>query len=296
MKSLYENLPPVEIAGRKLVGRVLFGLLVLVAALVGAAAGLLLVYSTDLPQVEALEHYRPSSITELYDDHGRVIGSFALQRRVVASYDDFPPVLRDALVSIEDKDFYRHSGINFWRIVGAAYRDIESGGKVQGASTLTMQLARNLFLSPDRTWHRKVQEAMLAIQIERRFTKPQIFTLYANQIFLGHGVYGFEAASEYYFSKPAKQLTLDEAALLAGLPKGPAMYSPINHADQGAEAAQSGDQRHARGRQDYGGAGGRCAECAAGAASGARSEFAGAVFRGRDSPLPGKQVRHRSGA
>ena len=141
-------------------------------------------------------------------------------------------MLRDALVSIEDKDFYRHSGINFWRIVGAAYRDIESGGKVQGASTLTMQLARNLFLSPDRHWQRKVQEAMLAIQIERRFTKPQIFTLYANQIALGHGVFGFEAASEFYFSKPAKQLTLPEATLLAGLPKGPSYYSPINHPDR----------------------------------------------------------------
>src|SRR5271166_2174115 len=231
MKSLYENLPEVEIGGRRLVGRVLFGLLVLVAVLVGATAGLLLVYTTDLPQVDALEAYRPSSITELYDDHGRVIGSFALQRRVVASYDDFPPVLRDALISIEDKDFYKHSGINVARIVGAAYRDIESGGKVQGASTLTMQLARNLFLSPDRSFHRKVQEAMLAIQIERRFTKPQIFTLYANQIFLGHGVYGFEAASEFYFSKPAKGLTLDEAALLAGLPKSPAYYSPITHPD-----------------------------------------------------------------
>ena len=232
MKSLYEDLPPVEIAGRKFVGWVLFGLLVLVSALVGATAGLLLVYTTDLPQVEALEAYRPSSITELYDDHGRVIGSFALQRRVVAGYDDFAPVLRDALVSIEDKDFYRHSGINFWRIVGAAYRDIESGGKVQGASTLTMQLARNLFLSPDRSFHRKVQEAMLAIQIERRFTKPQIFALYANQIFLGHGVYGFEAASQFYFSKPARKLTLAEAALLAGLPKGPGIYSPINHPDR----------------------------------------------------------------
>jgi len=232
MKALYENLPEVEIGGRKLVGRVLFSLLLLISVLVGATAGLLLVYTTDLPQVDALENYRPSSITELYDDHNRVIGSFALQRRVVASYGDFPPVLRDALVSIEDKDFYRHSGINFWRIVGAAYRDIESAGKVQGASTLTMQLARNLFLSPDRRWQRKVQEAMLAIQIERRFTKPQIFTLYANQIFLGHGVYGFEAASEFYFSKPAKQLTLDEAALLAGLPKGPAIYSPINHPDR----------------------------------------------------------------
>src|SRR6202171_2759138 len=232
MKRLYEDLPPVEIAGRKLVGRVLFGLLFLIAALVGATAGLMLVYTTDLPQVDALEAYRPSSVTELYDDHSRVIGSFALQRRVVATYEDFPPALRDALVSIEDKDFYRHSGINFWRIVGAAYRDIESGGRLQGASTLTMQLARNLFLSPDRSFHRKVQETMLAIQIERRFTKPQIFTLYANQISLGHGAFGFEAASEFYFSKPAKKLTLEEAALLAGLPKGPTVYSPINHPDR----------------------------------------------------------------
>jgi len=222
----------VETGGRKVMGRVLFGLLVLLSALVGASGGLLLVYSTDLPQVEQLEHYRPSSITELYDDHGQVIGSFALQRRVVANYNDFPPVLREALISIEDKDFYRHWGINVWRIAGAAYRDIESGGKVQGASTLTMQLARNLFLSPDRSFQRKVEEALLAIQIERRFTKEQIFTLYANQIFLGHGAYGFEAASEYYFGKPAKQLTLDEAALLAGLPKAPGQYSPINHPDR----------------------------------------------------------------
>src|ERR1700736_1992988 len=232
MKRLYEDLPPVEIAGRKLVGRVLFGLLVLISILVGSTAGLLLVYTTDLPQVDALEAYRPSSITELYDDHERVIGSFALQRRVGATYDDFPPVLRDALISIEDKDFYRHSGVNFWRIVGAAYRDITSGGRLQGASTLTMQLARNLFLSPDRSFHRKVQETMLAIQIERRFTKPQIFTLYANQIFLGHGVYGFQAASEFYFSKPARSLALTEAALLAGLPKGPGIYSPINHPER----------------------------------------------------------------
>src|SRR5215468_4289416 len=232
MRSIYEDLPEVAIARKKVVGRVLFGLLVLAAALVGATAGLLLVYSTDLPQVEDLEHYRPGSITELYDDQKRIIGTFALQRRVVASYDDYPQVLRDALISTEDKDFFLHSGINVWRIVGAAYRDIESGGKVQGASTLTMQLARNLFLSPDRSFHRKIQESLLAIQMERRFTKQQIFTLYANQIFLGHGAYGFESASEYYFGKPAKKLTLDEAALLAGLPKAPQSYSPIVHPDR----------------------------------------------------------------
>jgi penicillin-binding protein 1A len=232
MNTLFQDAPAPEVAGRKLVGRVLLGLLVLAAALVGATGGLLLVYSTDLPQVDELEHYRPGSITELYDDQGRIIGTFALQRRVVASYEDYPQVLRDALISTEDKDFFLHSGINIWRIVGAAYRDIESGGRVQGASTLTMQLARNLFLSPDRSFHRKIQEALLAIQIERRFTKQQIFTLYANQIFLGHGAYGFESASEYYFSKPARKLTLDEAALLAGLPKAPQSYSPILHPDR----------------------------------------------------------------
>jgi penicillin-binding protein 1A len=232
MNSPHPDPPLVEAASRRLVSRILFGFLVLVSALLGATAGLLLVYSTNLPQVEQLEHYRPSSITELYDDQGRIIGSFALERRVVCSYDQYPKILREALVSIEDKNFYLHSGINVWRIAGAAYRDIESGGKVQGASTLTMQLARNLFLSPDRSFHRKMQEALLAIQIERRFTKQQIFTMYANQIFLGHGVYGFEAASEYYFNKPALELKLEEAAVLAGLPKAPGFYSPINHPDR----------------------------------------------------------------
>lgn len=211
----------------KVVSRVGFLLLALIAAGTGAIAGLFLVYSTDLPQIGELEHYRPSSITELYDDQGREIGSFALQRRVLVAYDDIPKVLRDAVISIEDKDFERHWGVDVWRVVGAAYRDFRSGGRVQGASTLTMQLSRNLFLSADKNYGRKLQEVMLAIQIERRFTKQQIFTMYANQIFLGHGVYGFEAGSQFYFSKRAKDLTLEEAALLAGLPKGPSVYSPL---------------------------------------------------------------------
>lgn len=219
-------------ARQKIVRRFIFGLLILLSALVGAMSGLLLVYSNDLPQIEELEHYRPSSTTDLYDVGGKIIGSFALQRRVVSSYHDFPPGLMQALISTEDKEFYRHWGINVWRIAGAAYRDIESGGKVQGASTLTMQLARNLFLSPDRSFRRKIEEALLAIQIERRFTKEQILTLYANQIYLGHGVYGFEAAAEFYFSKPAKKLSLPEAALIAGLPKSPVVFSPINHPDR----------------------------------------------------------------
>src|SRR5215472_2407389 len=220
MKFLSEH-PAFKVAAKLVAGRLVFGALILIAAFLGAMTGLLMVYSTDLPQISELERYRPSTITELYDDQGRQIGSFALQRRVLASYDDFPKVLRDAIISTEDKTFETHWGINFWRVFGATYRDITSGARTQGASTLTMQLSRNLFLSPERHFSRKVQDAILALQIERRFTKQQIFSMYCNQIFLGHGNYGFEAGAEYYLNKHAKDLKLEEAALLAGLPKGP---------------------------------------------------------------------------
>jgi penicillin-binding protein 1A len=223
---------PIHADRTRVAHRVIFALAIVAAALFGALAGLLFVYSSDLPQVTDLERYRPSSITEIYDDKGSVIGTFALQRRVIAKYEDYPKVLREAVISVEDKDFERHWGIDLWRIMGAAYRDLASGSRAQGASTLTMQLSRNLFLTADRKFGRKVQEILLAIQIERRFTKEQIFTLYANQIFLGHGVYGFEAGSEFYFNKPAKDLTIEEAALLAGLPKGPSSYSPIGNPEK----------------------------------------------------------------
>jgi penicillin-binding protein 1A len=207
--------------------------MVLVAAVVGAISGLLLVYSTELPEVSELDRYRPSAITELYDDQGREIGSFALQRRVIVGYDDLPKVLRDAVLSTEDKEFEQHWGVDLWRVLGALYHDIRYQGRgPQGASTLTMQLSRNLFLSPERTLRRKIQEVMLSIQIERRFTKPQIFTMYANQIYLGHGVYGFEAGAEFYFNKRARDLTLEEAAMLAALPKSAIEYSPITHPDR----------------------------------------------------------------
>src|SRR4051812_11316970 len=234
MKYIVAEPPRVQVKVKRtrLVGWIAFSVLVAIAATVGAVGGLLLVYTTDLPEVTELERYRPSSITELYDDQGKVIGSFALQRRVVASYSDFPKVLRDAILSTEDKDFERHWGINLWRAIGAAYRDLTSGARVQGASTITMQLARNLFLSNEKSFHRKLDEILLSMQIERRFTKPQIFTMYCNQIFLGHGVYGFEAGSQYYFSKHAKDLTIEEAAVLAGLPKAPSAYSPINNPDR----------------------------------------------------------------
>jgi penicillin-binding protein 1A len=216
----------------KLAGKRALIILVSLSIITGSLAGLMLVYSVDLPQIHDLERYRPSTTTDLYDQKGRNIGSFALERRIIVNYNDFAPVLREAVLSIEDKTFESHGGINVFRIGGALIHDLRTHGRAQGASTLTMQLARNLFLSADRTALRKVQEAYLSIQIERAFTKEQIFTLYGNQIYLGSGMYGFEAASEFYFSKHAKDLTLTEAALLAGLPKGPAAYSPLLNPDK----------------------------------------------------------------
>ena len=220
---------------RKLAGRSALVALLILAAITGSLAGLTLVYSADLPQMSELEVYRPSTMTDLYDRHGQLIGTIALEQRDVVGYNDFAPVLRDAVISIEDKTFWSHWGVNVFRILGAALHDIRTHSRGQGASTLTMQLARNLFLNDDRNFRRKIEEAYLAIQIERTFTKQQIFTLYANQIYLGSGMYGFEAASEYYFSKHARDLTLPEAALLAGLPKGPVAFSPIYHPQRALE-------------------------------------------------------------
>ncbi len=207
-------------------------MLCVLAALFGSLGGLVLVDSVDLPEVADLEHYRPSTITELYDIHGEQIGSFALERRIAIVYNGFAPVLREAVIAIEDKGFERHFGVNVFRVVGAAVHDLRSKGRAQGASTLTMQLARNLFLSDERTAGRKLRETLLSIQIEHTFTKQQIFTMYGNQIYLGHGVYGFEAGAEFYFSKHAGELTLPEAALLASLPKGPEEFSPTAHPDR----------------------------------------------------------------
>jgi penicillin-binding protein 1A len=212
---------------RKIAGRSALIVLVLLAMITGSLAGLTIVYSVDLPQIGQLEHFRPSTTTDLYDRNGQLVGSFALEHRIVVDYNGFAPILRQAIISIEDKNFESHWGVNVFRIAGALIHDFRTKGRSQGASTLTMQLARDLFLSADRTLPRKIQEAYLAIQIERSFTKQQIFTLYGNQIYLGSGQYGFEAASQFYFSKHATDLTLTEAALLAGLPKGPSSYSPL---------------------------------------------------------------------
>src|SRR3984885_2640624 len=208
------NLPPItlRLRGRKLAGQLAFTVLLLMTIALGAAAGLIFVYASDLPEIRALEDYRPNVVTELYADDGQEIGSFALQRRILLSWEQIPPVLKEAITSTEDQHFFEHWGVDLPRVVEAAWRNAIRRRIQEGASTLTMQLAGGLFLDrSDRSFRRKIQETLLAIQIERNYTKEQIFTMYANQVYLAHGNYGFEAASEYYFNKSVDKITLEQA-------------------------------------------------------------------------------------
>jgi penicillin-binding protein 1A len=208
--------------------RVVMTLLFVISILAGALGGVFLSYESDLPQVSSLEDFQPNIITAVYADDGTtILGEFAIEKRVIVSFRDIPPILRNAIVSVEDAEFWSHMGINFWRVPGAALANLRSGRKEQGSSTLTMQLSRLLFLTPEKTYERKIKEVILAFQIEKNFTKEEIFTLYCNQVYFGHGNYGVEAASEFFFQKSAKDLTLPEAALLAGLPQNPTRLSPL---------------------------------------------------------------------
>jgi penicillin-binding protein 1A len=224
------SLPPItlRLRGFKLIDRVALAFLLLCSIVLGAGCGLLFVYASDLPEIRALETYRPTVVTEIYADDGQLVGSFALQRRILMTYEQCPKVLYNAVTAIEDQHFEDHWGIDFPRVAGAAYRNILKHRRAEGASTISMQLAGNLFLDrSDRSFRRKMQEMLLALQIERAYTKPQIFTMYANQVYLAHGNYGFAAAAQFYFGKSVSDLKLQEAALLAGMVRGP-IYSPLN--------------------------------------------------------------------
>ena len=224
------SLPPItlRLRGWKLIDRVALAFLLLCAIALGAAIGLLFVYESDLPEIRALETYRPNVVTEIYADDGQLVGSFALQRRILMTWEQTPKILYNAVCAIEDQHFEDHWGVDFPRVAGAAYRNIIKGRRAEGASTITMQLAGNLFLDrSERSFRRKAQEILLSFQIERRYTKPQIFTMYANQVYLAHGNYGFAAASQFYFGKPITEINLQQAALLAGMIRGP-MYSPLS--------------------------------------------------------------------
>jgi len=223
------SLPPITLRLRsfKLIDRVALAFLLFCAILFGAVCGLLFVYASDLPEIRALETYRPDVVTEIYADDGQLVGSFALQRRILMTYEQCPRVLYNAVTAIEDQHFEEHWGIDFPRMFTAALRHLTRGRRAGGASTITMQLAGNLFLDrSDISFRRKAEETLLALQIERRYSKPQIFTMYANQVYLAHGNYGFAAAAQFYFGEPISDLKLPEAALLAGMINGP-KFSPL---------------------------------------------------------------------
>ena len=216
--------------------------LFIVAAMLGLLSGVLFAYAGDLPQISALDNYAPNTITRVYAINGQTIGEFATQRRLVIGYDDIAPRLRQAIISAEDGDFERHFGLSISSIAITVTRDIFQGMKDMaagrpsrpaGASTLTQQLARNIlpeaigFKAGDVSLERKIKEAIVAVQIEKRYTKREILTLYANHILFGHGTYGVEAAARLYFGRSAKEVTLEEAALLAGIIQAPARQSPF---------------------------------------------------------------------
>jgi penicillin-binding protein 1A len=215
-----------------------FGLVSLLLALIGvpvvlaAAAGLTLAFAAilandRLPSLDVLTDYRPKVPLRVWTADGVLIGEFGEERRSVVRIEDVPEVMKQAILAAEDDRFFEHSGIDLTGMARAAISNLVSGSRGQGASTITMQLARNFFLSNERTYTRKIYEVLLAFRIERTLSKEQILEIYLNQIFLGQRAYGFASASQIYFGKPLSQITAAEAAMLAGLPKAPSAYNPV---------------------------------------------------------------------
>src|SRR5438270_153683 len=224
---------------RRFLRRFWFPSVLLLAIAAGGLTGIVLAYSLNYSraaeEVKALATYRPSVVTRVYADDGEtVIGSFALERRIPLKFEEIPPNVQKSVLAVEDARFFEHNGIDPIRIVGAAWKNITTGSR-EGGSTLTQQIAKRLFLSSEQTYTRKFNEWLVALQIERYYTKQQIMELYVNNVFLGAGSYGFEAAAETYFGKQAKDLTIDEAALLAGIPKAPSQLSPTVNKEAATE-------------------------------------------------------------
>src|SRR5690606_3767899 len=198
-------------------------LAVVVLGLVGTALIALaaaLIYP-ELPSLEALTDYRPKVPLRVYSEDGYLIGEYGEERRALVEIESVPEALKQAILAAEDERFYSHGGVDTLGILRAAIANVSAGGFKEGASTITMQVARNFFLSREKTETRKLSEALLAIKIEHSLTKDQILELYINQIYLGQRSYGFAAAAQVYYDKPLEKLTVAEAAMLAGLPKAP---------------------------------------------------------------------------
>jgi len=194
--------------------------------------GIYFYLSRDLPKISSLTDYRPSLITTVYSDDNRKIAEFYKERRIILPMSEMPKMLIDAFIAAEDARFFKHKGIDISSIIRAYLKNIEAGTIVQGGSTITQQVTKSLLLTPERNYTRKVKEAILAYRIDKKFTKKEILFLYLNQIYLGHGAYGVEAASENYFGKSAKDMNLAECAILAGLPQAPSKYSPFRNPEK----------------------------------------------------------------
>ena len=189
--------------------------------------GIYFYLSRDLPKISSLSDYRPSLITTVYSDDNRKIAEFYKERRIILPISEMSEMLINAFIAAEDARFFKHKGIDLSSIIRAYLKNIEAGTIVQGGSTITQQVTKSLLLTPERNYTRKVKEAILAYRIDKKFTKEEILFLYLNQIYLGHGAYGVEAAAGNYFGKSAKDLNLAECAILAGLPQAPSRYSPF---------------------------------------------------------------------
>lgn len=205
----------------------LAGLLTLILAGVVVIVLAAVVTYPKLPSLDSLKDYHPKMPLRVYTIDGALIGEFGEERRALVKIDKVPKVLKDAILSAEDERFYQHGGVDYVGVARAALNNLTSGGAKEGASTITMQVARNFFLTPEKTLSRKFSEALLAFKIEHTLSKDQILELYINQIYLGQRAYGFAAASQIYFGKPLDQLSPAEAAMLAGLPKAPSRYNPV---------------------------------------------------------------------
>jgi penicillin-binding protein 1A len=203
-------------------------------AILGALAsvGVYFYISKDLPHIKSLTEYHPSIITNVYSDDGRKIAEFFKERRIIKPLDEMPAALINAFIAAEDSRFYKHKGIDFYSIVRAFFKNLEAGTIVQGGSTITQQVTKSFLLTPERSYTRKLKEAILAYRIDKAFNKNEILYLYLNQIYLGHGAYGVEAAAENYFGKTVKDLNLAECAILAGLPQAPSKYSPFKYPER----------------------------------------------------------------
>jgi penicillin-binding protein 1A len=209
-----------------------YSLYILLALVVGTGMGVLLVARENLPEVELLENYKPSTITRIYDVNNEVIAEFYQQRRTIIPFSKMPAHLIQALLAVEDANFYRHGGVDLKGITRAMLKNLMARRIKEGGSTITQQLSKLLFLTPERSLMRKTKEAILALRIESRYTKEEILELYLNQVYLGSGAYGVESAAQVYFGVEASQLDLPQAALIAGLLRAPSAYSPIMHPDR----------------------------------------------------------------